>query len=417
MGSVRHVCCSLAPLAILLIGGTARAQSHEPPSPPTMSSTYIKFADCDFLPGPGGGLECSGLEGYQISRGSGGVGDMTSIRTADATFHRVLERWQCPERAGGGMTGGDVLEVRRADGVPVAVIMRTTCEDIDGRRVAEFLGVVGLSGHEFLDATVDVSASPNANVEARELADREAALTPLSGLFGPKVVTEEDKAIPAPAEILRLDSRLRTTDPAAHLAWCHRLVGVQPSPTDALCEVRPSGNREAVLVVLQQECGGDRCSVLAWAIRQSGRRLRLVGDVPWALTPGGDAVFTTYPMLPIGSAAYSVPSRTLRIDLGTSAIRAFAPCFSPSVSPGGKWVLCRTEDGDVLKVPASGGTAQTAWDSGLTRNYIVWHALIFPEPVTFVGADRAHVDVWLEGGQQTRVELAWQEQSGRLSRP
>jgi hypothetical protein len=48
-----------------------------------------------------------------------------------------------------------------------------------------------------------------------------------------------------------------------------------------------------------------------------------------------------------------------------------APCFSPRVSPGGRWVVCRDKDGNVLRVGPEGGLP------------VVAHRNIFPETVPY----------------------------------
>jgi hypothetical protein len=48
-----------------------------------------------------------------------------------------------------------------------------------------------------------------------------------------------------------------------------------------------------------------------------------------------------------------------------------APCFSPRVSPGGRWVVCRDKVGNVLRVGPEGGLP------------VVVHRNIFPETVPY----------------------------------
>lgn len=382
----------------------------EPPGPPTMTSTYVKFAECEPL---GEGVVCGSLEGYSVVGAMTGSGDMTAIESADGALRRYLEADGCPTNTTDRKAGA-AMEVRRAEGVPMAVILRTTCRDEGGARLGEFLRVVGLVGHGFLDVEVDVTTTPDANVRARQLADEEAALTPLGALYGTTVMVEQDPKVPPPAELLRRAAELKGKD--GHLSWCLALVGRSlADESERGCLVRASADGRVALVITQDGCGGDRCFVSAWAVREAGSRLRLVGDDPWALTPSGDAIFSTFPLIPVGSAAYSVPLRTMRIDVATGAIEPFAACFSPAVSPGGKWVLCRNEDGDVLRVPIAGGRAEMAWDSGVGRNDIIWHAAIFPGPPVFRG-DRVVVTVVQEGAERgVTHELAWDEQTGRLA--
>ena len=70
------------------------------------------------------------------------------------------------------------VEWRMANGKPFAVIMRvfeyggTDLCTTDGKVIGESLLVMGLKGYEHIDEKVDVKATPNPNVKAREIADK-----------------------------------------------------------------------------------------------------------------------------------------------------------------------------------------------------------------------------------------------------
>jgi hypothetical protein len=76
------------------------------------------------------------------------------------------------------------VEWRIANGKPFAVIMRVYEYSGDehcghgGKITGEFLIVQGLQGYEHLDERVEVKATPNPNLKAREIADKGYARVP-----------------------------------------------------------------------------------------------------------------------------------------------------------------------------------------------------------------------------------------------
>ena len=145
------------------------------------SSAYTDFSDkfCkDFdseNPGSDGWMECSGIGGYGIHIFYNTYGhEIASVRSSDNGFQLSLTK---NSECGQSQYYGGKLEWRLANRRPFAGIIRVVCldfEDEEGsfEELGQYLLVVGLEGHENIDFSVDVRENLNANVQARELADR-----------------------------------------------------------------------------------------------------------------------------------------------------------------------------------------------------------------------------------------------------
>ena len=112
--------------------------------------------------------KCKGLAGYFVDISYSACASSFSLTRRD-------------ENIGLGMQAIDwkqkTVEWRLADGKPFAVIMRTyeyagndLCSS-GGKIKSESLMVQGLKGYEHIEGSVD-GKTPNANVKARELADK-----------------------------------------------------------------------------------------------------------------------------------------------------------------------------------------------------------------------------------------------------
>jgi hypothetical protein len=105
----------------------------------------------------------------------------------------------------------------------------------------------------------------------------------------------------------------------------------------------------------------------------------------------------------IASTGPVIDIELLRVDLPSLERSSFASCMSPRLSPGGKWIVCRTRHADVVRVPIGGGTPEIIVQVGSTEARFAPYALIYPEPVEFPQPDRMTYGVDEQNADEPRV--------------
>lgn len=186
------------------------------------------------------------------------------------------------------------------------------------------------------------------------------------------------------------------------------------------CSLEPVAGGKAAFLQLTTECGGDSCDVQVFVYRPGRPVLRLPdshkgGSLTGghlAMTPSLEHVITDWVGLgPKDMGDWRV--ELYRIELRTGKASPWVKgCFSPALSPGGRWILCRNQSGDVLKVPLKGGTPTLVHRSGLSSGQVYWvpYAYIYPEAVTFPSPERLEFTTVSPGGEERRTqELPWRE--------
>jgi hypothetical protein len=145
---------------------------------------------------------------------------------------------------------------------------------------------------------------------------------------------------------------------------------------EAYADVLAGGRAVEIYVVL--EYGGDSASVDGWLVTD----VRPLANVPLGTAHvfSADARFLYFTS---GGAAVGT-LETRRLDLVTGKEISFAPCFAPEVSPGGKWLVCRTKTEGVLRVPIGGGAHEVV-DKGTGKIAEDWvpYANVHPAAPSF----------------------------------
>ncbi len=201
---------------------------------------------------------------------------------------------------------------------------------------------------------------------------------------------------------------------------CEELVGwTQPFES---CKHEPVAGGKAALVSITTGCGGDSCDVRVFVHRPGQPAVQLPDSIRDGSLTGGTLVVT--PSLEHVITDWVGPGRKqgdwrvelYRVELKTGKASPWVKgCFSPALSPGGRWVLCRNRSGDVLKVPLTGGTPTRVPRSGLSAEQVYWvpYSYIYPEAVSFPSPERLKVTTTVQGGpdgQEERTrELPWKE--------
>jgi len=164
----------------LLVGGAyARKSTATLPSKPVFSSSYTPLTKC------GSGMtkqeereaekhgsdipsKCKGLAGYAVDISYSACSSSFTLTRGEERISLCMQAIDWPQKT---------VEWRLADGKPFAVIMRVyeyagneLCSTA-GKIKSESLTVQGLKGYEQIEGSVD-ARTPNANIKARELADK-----------------------------------------------------------------------------------------------------------------------------------------------------------------------------------------------------------------------------------------------------
>ena len=170
---------ALMACSLLVVGAYARKSAATLQSKPAFSSSYTSLTNC------GSGMtkkeereaekhgsdipsKCKGLAGYAVDISYSACSSSFSLTRGDERISLGMQAIDWKQKT---------VEWRLADGKPFAVIMRVyeyagndLCSTA-GKIKSESLTVQGLKGYEHLEGSVD-ARTPNANLKARELADK-----------------------------------------------------------------------------------------------------------------------------------------------------------------------------------------------------------------------------------------------------
>ncbi len=208
------------------------------------------------------------------------------------------------------------------------------------------------------------------------------------------------------------------------VAWCREQLNYSQDKPLESCHLRSLGAGVVLLLTLVTECGGDSCSTEGYVAHAAANGFVSVPDDVGGgaeVSPQGDALFVTEIADVVLPAPEGVEPRDpwggeeplylARIALPSMEKQPFARCFSPTLSPGGAWILCRDLAGNVLKVSPAGGEPILVASSGLARGEVdfVWYAYIWPDAVEFLGDDRLKFRVVRADGESFEREVAWKE--------
>lgn len=207
--------------------------------------------------------------------------------------------------------------------------------------------------------------------------------------------------------------------------WCRQKTNFSAERPFESCSLESLGDGAALLLTFVLECGGDSCSTESYAASPVLRGfVRVPHDIGGGAeaSPEGDALFVSSPtgvVLPASEGEEPArdpwggdePLILDRIALPSMEISTFAPCFSPTLSPKKRWLVCRDLAGNVLEVSLRGGKPILVEKSGLKRGevYFVWYAYSWPDPVAFLREDRLKFRVVDADGESFEREISWQE--------
>lgn len=153
------------------------------------------------------------------------------------------------------------------------------------------------------------------------------------------------------------------------------------------CWLEPLALGTAARLVAQTSCSGDYCDWEAWLFADGSDRAQR--PAPDELSLDHRLAFAEVGVFG-AEVAVEVDKRLVVIDRETRRQRAFADCFSPSISPSGGWILCRDRRAAVLAVPIGGGEVTTLIAPKVAPELVLWQpqAYAVPSKVRFEAPDR-----------------------------
>jgi hypothetical protein len=224
---------------------------------------------------------------------------------------------------------------------------------------------------------------------------------------------EEPQRLPVPSAWAKTELDALGEDKSG----CASRVGYVGELED--CHVALTGAGNGLIVTLVTECGGDSCSTKRWLLKEgSPSALPLSED-------GGGIAFEPHLAFYVADHRqfaneqdmrqnfYQRAMSLFRYDLGARAARPFAHCFSPSLSPGGNWFLCRNPHGDLFRIPVRGGKLERVAVNRVQGQVAFSpYAFIYPSEAYFYSEAQA---CFRSGGDPDDEEICVPWSEGKLS--
>ncbi|MBI4236797.1 MAG: phosphatase PAP2 family protein [Deltaproteobacteria bacterium] len=178
------------------------------------------------------------------------------------------------------------------------------------------------------------------------------------------------------------------------------------------CTVQATANGMAAIVSFVTQCGGDLCDGQQWLSIAKGKPIRLP-DSLWGgsleLLPSLHAIVADH--VAMNARTRHVDVSTIRYDLKTAQVTPFAACESPTLSPGGQWIVCRHANGDALRVSTKGERPQRVYRAPMKAEaiYRAPHSWALNPVVEFPTREQMQITTHLREGEDVRDTVAWTE--------
>lgn len=225
--------------------------------------------------------------------------------------------------------------------------------------------------------------------------------------------TASGRPLPPAAESLseRLEA-FEQLDAQGQEHYCRQRSGYADEDFER-CSLVSVGNGAGLVLRIVTSCGGDSCGVLGWLLAPQLLEPFPLTDAGGTVEAAPDASFVLLEEERFGSSANFANRQlvTVRVEVPSGKRHDFADCFSPKLSPGGRYVVCRDRAANVLRVPLSGGPPEMLVDVQLAPEAVqfVPYAYLYPAAVEFRAADAMAFDVVYNDGAVFRRVVRWQE--------
>jgi len=152
----------------------------------------------------------------------------------------------------------------------------------------------------------------------------------------------------------------------------------------------------ARVVHVEGGCHLGACADSIWILDATRGARRLPDDLGW----DGVAVLPS-----LEEAIVDDRAGLVRVALRRSTLmrgERFARCLAPSLSPAGRFIVCRDHRAGVFRVPVVGGSIERVYR---------WpdHVYDYSGPVEFVAPDKMYVGANMTGDSATSRLVSWRE--------
>ena len=142
-------------------------------------------------------------------------------------------------------------------------------------------------------------------------------------------------------------------------AWCAKRLSYPKNQSLERCIVREIGQRRAALVISVKRCEPEHCETDYFILSGTSGVRKTSIQVEGGLIVSSDsrAFFMGelgYVTAGDGSGPTGYRANLMRVDLGSLESRRVANCTVPVLSPSGRWIVCRDENGHVHRVSRDG---------------------------------------------------------------
>jgi len=194
-------------------------------------------------------------------------------------------------------------------------------------------------------------------------------------------------------------------------SWCRKTLKLSKDFAFEECMVRDVSNKRAAIVIVVKGCEPEHCEVDYWIVSdKNGPRPSPVWfeDAP-VVTHDRRYMFTGHTGMESHKSGYI--AYLTRITLATLKTEAIASCAAPTLSPSGRWVVCRDADGHVHRLPVQGGDLERVHtiDLGKDRIYSDAHMGVNLAPVTFIKKNRIRITTLTADDKEDIEEFTWIE--------
>jgi hypothetical protein len=187
--------------------------------------------------------------------------------------------------------------------------------------------------------------------------------------------------------------------------WCKQKVEFKGSVDD--CYVRVTALGRAAVLFVKSECQ-EMCDVYTWFMTGADgfQKVRPLDFGNMVILPDlRTGVSGNYTFDEDGD--YTVWLNYL--DLSTQKVKQGQECTEPGISPGGKWIVCRDIDGNVVRIPVGGGDPEVFHKTTASSVHTNRETGVGVFEVEFVSPTEMKVKTYTGDEEEVVEKVPWQE--------
>jgi hypothetical protein len=192
-------------------------------------------------------------------------------------------------------------------------------------------------------------------------------------------------------------------------AWCVGRLALPKNKPLEDCMVREFSGRRAAVVTVVKDCEPEHCEVDHWIISgRSGLRPSPIAlEHKPVVSPDNKYLFAGH--TGVEPPAHGYRAYLVRVTLKTLETELVAACAAPTLSPSGRWLVCRDASGNVHRLPIGGGRLERVHTIDLGKDVIYSdpHIGVSLHPVQFIKKDRIRIFTLTAENKEDIEEAKW----------